>query len=83
MSDSLVQELLRRLDGKMDQVLDDMADLKSRMTSLETQAGSWLATESARYTITAQRLDRAEARLDWIEQRLGRVERKVGITTDE
>jgi hypothetical protein len=61
--ENLVLVLLRRLDGKMDRVLEDLRDLKVRMT----------AAEEAIVGIN-RRMDRVEGRLDRIEKRLDLVE---------
>lgn len=61
--ESLVLVFLRRLDSKMDRVLDDLRDLKVRVT----------AAEEAIVGIN-RRMDRVEGRLDRIEKRLDLVE---------
>ena len=59
----LVLVYLRRIDDKVDRVIDDVRDIKFRVTNLdEGQAG------------TQRRLDRGEARLDRIERRLALAE---------
>ncbi len=61
--DNLVLDYLRRIDAKVDRVIDDMRDIKFRVTNLEEgQAG------------IQRRFDRVEARLDRIERRLDLVE---------
>ena len=61
--DNVVLVYLRRIDEKVDRVIDDVRDLKVRITNLEEgQAG------------IQRRLDRVEARLDRIERRLDLVE---------
>ena len=57
--DNLVLLLLRRLDEKIDRVLDDMRDLKVRVTGLEEGLAG-----------VNRRLDRMEVRIDRIERRL-------------
>ncbi|UZE47225.1 hypothetical protein [Rhodopseudomonas sp. P2A-2r] len=57
--DNLVLVYLRRLDEKMDRVLDDMRDLKIRVTGLEEGLAG-----------VNRRLDRMEIRIDRIERRL-------------
>ena len=66
--ENLVLEYLRRLDRKVDRVIDDLQDVKHRVTSLEKQVAS-------------MRLDMAHMseRIDRIEQRLDRVERHLEI----
>jgi hypothetical protein len=67
--ENLVPVLLRRLDGKMDRVLEDLRDLKVRMT----------AAEEAIVGIN-RRMDRVEGRLDRIEKRLDLVEKSASIS---
>jgi hypothetical protein len=61
--DSLVVRMLRDLTRKVDRVIDDLQDLKVRMTALETYVNSNLGVINAR-------LDRIDTRLDRIERRL-------------
>ena len=61
-----VLEMLRRLDAKMDRVIDDIADLKRRVTALE-EGQAALAQGLAGVN---RWLDRLEARVDRIEHRL-------------
>ena len=61
--DNVVLAYPRRIDEKVDRVIDDVRDIKVRVTNLEQgQAG------------IQRRLDRVEARLDRIERRLDLVE---------
>jgi hypothetical protein len=61
--DNVVLVYLGRIDEKVDRVIDDVRDIKFRVTNLEeAQAG------------ILRRLDRVEARLDRIERRLDLVE---------
>jgi hypothetical protein len=55
--DNLV--LLRRVDAKMDRVIDDLHDFKTRMTSVEEGLNG-----------VQRRIDRMEDRLDHVERRL-------------
>lgn len=64
--DNLVLTLLRRLDTKMDRLIDDVQDLKHRMTSVERQLGD-LRSDMAGMSA---RIDRLEVRIDRIERRL-------------
>jgi len=45
--ENLMLVFLRRLDAKMDGLIDDVRDLKHRMTTVEQQLGGLAATESA------------------------------------
>jgi hypothetical protein len=61
--DNVVLAYPRRIDEKVDRVIDDVRDVKVRVTNLEEgQAG------------IQRRLDRVEARLDRIERRLDLVD---------
>ena len=64
--DNVTHILLRRIDTKMDRLIDDVADLKSRMTGVELELGRL----SVRVAETNARIDRIEVRLDRIERRL-------------
>jgi hypothetical protein len=60
--DNVALFYLRRIDEKVDRVIEDVRDIKFRVTNLEEgQAG-------------ILRLDRVDARLDRIERRLDLVE---------
>jgi outer membrane murein-binding lipoprotein Lpp len=79
--DSLVLVYLRRIDGKIDRLIDDVQDLKHRVTSLEGQvAGLRSETASIRGDMAAMslRIDRIETRLDRIERRLDLVPEPAG-----
>ena len=57
--ENIVLVILRRIDTKLDRLIDDVQDLKVRVTALEEgQAG------------INRRLDRVELRIDRIERRL-------------
>lgn len=64
--DNLVLVYLRRIDGKVDRIAEDVRDLKIRMTSIERQIGE-LRVDIAGL---AARQDRADDRLDRIERRV-------------
>jgi archaellum component FlaC len=57
--ENFVLEYLRRLDTKMDRVIDDLGDLKLRVTNVEEGLAG-----------VNRRLDRLESRLDRVERRL-------------
>ena len=57
--DNLVLQYLRRIDAKLDGAIEDLKDLKVRMTAVEE--GLMLLN---------RRMDRFEQRLDRIERRL-------------
>ena len=58
-ADSLVLRQLRRIDTKVDRLIDDIRDIKHRMTTVEESVAG-----------QSRRLDRVEDRLDCIERRL-------------
>jgi hypothetical protein len=56
-------ELLRRMDAKLDRIIDDVGDLKVRVTSLEEN-----------YAAMNRRLDRMERDMHQVKRRLDLVE---------
>ena len=68
--ENLMLVYLRRLDGKMDQVIETQRDHGRRLTALEIQVGNLAATEMSHYANTNLRIDHLESRLDRIERRL-------------
>ena len=61
--DNLVLQMLRRIDAKLDRIIDDVHDLKVRMSAVEEGLAG-----------VHRRLDRLEARVERIERRLDLVE---------
>ncbi len=61
--DSLVLRFLRTIDGKLDRVLDEVSDLKIRVTNVEENL-----------VALNRRVDRFDARAERIERRLGLAE---------
>jgi hypothetical protein len=57
--DNIVLVMLRRMDQKLDRLIDDVADLKMRVTAVEEGQNG-----------INRRLDRLELRVDRIERRL-------------
>ena len=57
--DNFIHVYLRRLDTKLDRVLDDVHDLKVRMTAVEENLAG-----------VQRRIDRVEIRVERIETRL-------------
>jgi len=74
MSDNEVLEFLRvrfaRVDESLGALKVDMLEVKQRLTTLDIQGPSLVATEQSHYGLIMQRLDRTETRLDRIERRL-------------
>ncbi len=68
--DNIGPVYLRRMDAKLDRVVEDVTDIKRRLTALEVAVGNMAATEMNHYANTAMRADRHEERLDRIERRL-------------
>ncbi len=64
--DNLVLVILRRMDAKLDRVIEDVQNLKMRMTHVE----EGLAGVNRRIDRVEQRLDRIERRLDLVDQPL-------------
>ncbi len=61
--DNVVLVLLRRLDAKMDRVIDDLHDVKVRLTAVEEGLN-----------VVQRRIDRLEDRVERIERRLDLVD---------
>lgn len=61
--DSLVLRFLRTIDGKLDRVLDEVSDLKIRVTNVEENL-----------VALNRRVDRFDTRAERIERRLGLAE---------
>jgi predicted nuclease with TOPRIM domain len=66
--DNLVLQMLRRMDAKLDRVIDDVHDLKVRMSAVEEGLVG-----------VHRRMDRLEVRVERIERRLDLVETPMGI----
>ena len=73
--ENLILVYLRRIDAKLDRVIDDVQDLKHRVTSLE------LSTARLSSDIGGLRADYAglQVRVDRIETRLERIERRLDL----
>jgi DNA repair ATPase RecN len=61
--ESMTLRILRTIDGKMDRMMDDVKDIKVRLTAVEEALAG-----------VNRRIDRCESRLDRIERRLELVE---------
>ena len=68
--ENLVLQYLRRIDAKLDRVIEDVQDLKVRMTNVEER----LAAVEMSIAGIQRRIDRVELRLDRIEKRLDLVD---------
>lgn len=64
--DNLIVRYLRRLDEKVDHMMEDLRDIKQRLSSLEVS----VALVHGDFAAQSQRIDKLEGRLDRIEQRL-------------
>jgi uncharacterized coiled-coil protein SlyX len=75
--ENLILVYLRRIDEKLDRVIADVGDLKTRLTAVEERVArlDWrFADSEVAIAGVNRRLDRVEARLDRIEKRLDLVE---------
>ena len=61
--ENLILSLLRRMDSKLDRVIDDVQDLKIRMTAVEEGLAG-----------VNRRLDRIEVRVERVERKLDLVD---------
>jgi cob(I)alamin adenosyltransferase len=57
--DNLVLAMLRKMDAKLDRVIDDLHDVKVRMTAVEEGLN-----------VVQRRIDRLEDRVERVERRL-------------
>lgn len=65
--DSIVLRYLRDIDKKLSRSVDDLADVKARLSSMESYLAAMhgdIAVQSRRSDTLAERLDRLEKRLD-------------------
>lgn len=65
--------MLRRMDEKLDRVLEDVGDMKLRMTLLETRMAQLEKSNGNLYeslAVVGARVDRIDARLARMERRL-------------
>jgi outer membrane murein-binding lipoprotein Lpp len=75
--ESLVLEHLRHIRGRVDQIAEDVTDLKHRMSSLEFSASRTRA-DIAHGDETAAR---QQAALDRLAERVARIERRLELDT--
>ncbi len=71
--DDLIFEYLRRLDDKLDRIIEDIGDVKIRMTAGEERLARFdVAIANLELSIAGanRRIDRVEGRLDRIERAL-------------
>jgi len=68
--DNLVLVVLRRLDSKVDQVLQTQGDHGRSLTALGLAVGNLASTEMSHYANTAMRMDQMSEHIDRIERRL-------------
>jgi hypothetical protein len=68
--ENLILRYLRKLDEKLDQVIETQRDHGRHLTALEVGVGTMAATEMSHYANSAMRADRTDDRLDRIERRL-------------
>jgi outer membrane murein-binding lipoprotein Lpp len=75
-SDNLVLEHLRHIRGRVDQIAEDVTDLKHRMTSLEGSMS--LVKREVAYGDEADA--RQQATLDKLAERIERIERRLELS---
>jgi archaellum component FlaC len=76
--DSLVLEHLRHIRGKVDQIADDVSEVKHRISSLEGNLGS-LKKDSANQQ---DDIYHQNAVIDSIKDRLNRIESRLELTAN-
>ena len=68
--DNLMLVYLRRLDAKMDQVIDIQGDHGRRLTGMEAALSSLAASEANHFANTMLRIDGLSDRITRVERRL-------------
>jgi hypothetical protein len=68
-SESVTPAFLRRLDAKIDRLIEAQADHGRRLTALELAVGNLVSTEMSHYGNMMLRIDTVSERLDRIEHR--------------
>ncbi len=68
--ENLMLVFLRRLDAKLDQVVDTLSDHGRRLTALEVAVSNLVATEASHYANTMLRIDGLSDRITRVERRL-------------
>ena len=75
--EDFTRQMLRRIDEKIDRVIEEVRDLKGRMTSLEQSFANQqhlIASIAEGQAGIHKRIDRVDYRLDRIERRLDLVD---------
>jgi uncharacterized coiled-coil protein SlyX len=75
--DNFIFQDFRRMDAKLDRIIDDVSDLKTRVTGWEERSARMeIAIEDVELSIAGanRRIDRVELRLGLIERRLDLVD---------
>jgi outer membrane murein-binding lipoprotein Lpp len=75
-TDNLVLEHLRHIRGRVDQIAEDMSDLKSRMSSLE----SGMVLVKREVSMGDETDARQQVSLDKILERIQRIERRLELS---
>jgi hypothetical protein len=68
--ENLMLTYLRRLDSKLDQVMETQGDHGRRLIFLELAVGNLASTEAGHFANTMLRMDALTGRLDRVEGRL-------------
>jgi archaellum component FlaC len=68
--DNLVLEHLRHIRDVVDELREDVRELKHRTSSMEQQVANFAAVEASHYAGMSIRLDRLTDRIERIERRL-------------
>ena len=68
--------MLRRLNGRLDQLQGDVTDIKTRLTSMET-GQALMRQEMAQQSLHVAALN---GRMDRFDERLARIERHLDLT---
>lgn len=76
--DHLVLEHLRHIRSRVDQIGEDVTDMKYRLSSLERGQATMMRDSAGLYEDQA----RQQSTIDRIKERLGRIERRLELIDD-
>jgi flagellar capping protein FliD len=74
-----VHERFRRIDGKLDRILDAIETLTRRQSSLEARMTALEQNQAHGFAHLHERIDLMQGQLDKVNERLGRIEKRLDL----
>lgn len=74
-----VHERFRRIDGKLDRILDAIETLTRRVGSLEARMTTLEQNQAHGFAHLHERIDLMQGQLDKVNERLGRIEKRLDL----